>query len=267
MGIGSTWQTGGRGSRAVDQFRSRYHDPSITKWDIFHYVYAILHHPDYRQRYAANLRRELPRIAFIGTSESLGNDEPSPTAESSRVEAADDSPGRKSGVSQKKSPSSLPKAVAVERSSQATTKNAAAENKDVVVFHKFVHAGRRLAEIHVHYEQQPEYPLKKIEKPGEKLDYRVIKMKLSEDKTTLTYNQFLTLTDIPNQTYEYRLGNRSALEWIVDQYQISTDDRSCITNDPNRDDHPGYILRLIGQIISVSLETVKIVRGLPTLRI
>jgi predicted helicase len=231
MGIGSPWQTGGRGSRAVDQFRSRYHDPSITKWDIFHYVYAILHHPDYRQRYAANLRRELPRIPFIGTSESLGNDEPSPTAESSRVEAADDSPGRKSGVSQKKSPSSLPKAVAVERSSQATTKNAAAENKGVVVFHKFVHAGRRLAEIHVHYEQ------------------------------------FLTLTDIPNQTYEYRLGNRSALEWIVDQYQISTDKRSGITNDPNRDDDPGYMLRLIGQIISVSLETVKIVRGLPTLRI
>src|SRR5207249_3268154 len=58
---------------ALEQFRSHYGDPSITKWDIFHYVYAVLHHPAYRQRYAANLRRELPRIPFVGNS--LGNDE------------------------------------------------------------------------------------------------------------------------------------------------------------------------------------------------
>jgi hypothetical protein len=47
--------------------RFHYADSSITKWDIFHYIYAILQHPDYRQRYAANLRRELPRIPFVGT--------------------------------------------------------------------------------------------------------------------------------------------------------------------------------------------------------
>ncbi|MFZ0997124.1 MAG: type ISP restriction/modification enzyme [Candidatus Sulfotelmatobacter sp.] len=57
-------------------------------------------------------------------------------------------------------------------------------------------------------------------------------MKLSKDKSTLTYNQFLTLIGIPKETYEYRLGNRSALEWVIDQYQVSTDKRSGITNDP-----------------------------------
>lgn len=58
----------------------------------------------------------------------------------------------------------------------------------------------------MHYEQQPEYPLAKTEKAGERLDYRVTKMKLSKDKTSLIYNQFLTLSGIPPETYEYRLG-------------------------------------------------------------
>jgi predicted helicase len=105
--------------------------------------------------------------------------------------------------------------------------------KDLDVFRAFVAAGQRLAEIHVHYEQQPEYPLKKVEKAGEKLDYRVTKMKLSKDKGSLIYNQFLTLSCMPSATYEYRLGNRSALEWVIDQYQVSTDKRSDITNDQN----------------------------------
>jgi predicted helicase len=136
---------------------------------------------------------------------------------------------------------------------------------DLNVFRAFVTAGQRLADSHVHYEQQPEYPLMKVEKAGEKLDYRVTKMRLSKDKTTLIYNQFLTLSGIPPETFEYRLGNRSALEWVIDQYQVSTDKRSGITNDPNRDDDQQYILRLIGQVITVSLETVKLVRALPEL--
>jgi predicted helicase len=136
---------------------------------------------------------------------------------------------------------------------------------DLDRFRTLVKAGQRLAEIHVHYEQQPEYKLTKVEKKGEKLDYRVTKMKLSKDKTTLIYNQFLTLSAIPKESYEYRLGNRSALEWVIDQYQVSTDKRSGITNDPNRADDPQYILRLIGQVITVSLETLTIVRSLPPL--
>lgn len=138
--------------------------------------------------------------------------------------------------------------------------------KDVDVFRAArVKAAQRLAEIHVHYEQQPEYPLTKVEKTGEHLDYRVTKMKLSKDKTSVIYNRFRTLSGIPPKTYEYRLGNRSALEWIIDQYHFSTDKRSGITNDPNREDDPTYVLRLIGQVITVSLETVSIIRALPIL--
>jgi predicted helicase len=87
-------------------------------------------------------------------------------------------------------------------------------------------------------------------------------MKLSKDKRSLIYNDFLTLSGIPPEVFEYRLGNRSALDWIIDQYQVSTDKRSGITNDPNRPDDPDYIVRLVGQVISLSLETVSLVRSL-----
>jgi len=90
-------------------------------------------------------------------------------------------------------------------------------------------------------------------------------MRLSKDKSELRYNDFLTLKGIPPQVYEYRLGNRSALEWIVDQYQVKTDKRSGIVNDPNRLDDQQYILILIGQIITVSLETVDIVNKIDKL--
>ena len=66
---------------------------------------------------------------------------------------------------------------------------------------------------------------------------------------------------------DYRLGNRSALEWVIDQYRVSTDARSGIVNDPNRGDDPEYIVRLIGQVVTVSLETVKLVRELATLQL
>ena len=76
---------------------------------------------------------------------------------------------------------------------------------------------------------------------------------------------FLTLDGIPPETFEYRLRNRSALGWLINQYQVSTDKRSGITNDPNRPDDPEYIVRLLAQVITVSLETVKVVKGLPVL--
>src|SRR6185437_15784959 len=158
------------------------------KWDIFHAIYAILHHPEYRTRYAANLKRELPRIPFVPE------------------------------------------------------------------FHHYAKIGHALTELHLEYEQQKEYPLQRTEKGT--LNWRVEKMKLSKDKTQLTYNDFLTLSGIPPEVYEYRLGNRSALEWIVDQYKVSTDKRSWILNDPNREDDPEYIVRLIGQVVTVSMETV-----------
>jgi predicted helicase len=95
------------------------------------------------------------------------------------------------------------------------------------------------------------------------LDWRVEKMKLSTDKTQILYNEFLTLGGIPAKAFEYRLGNRSALDWIIDQYQVSTDKRSGIITDPNCLDDPEYIVRLIGKVVTVSVETVKIIKGLP----
>ena len=83
----------------------------------------------------------------------------------------------------------------------------------------------------------------------------VEKMRVGKDKASLIYNDSLMLSGIPAQCFEYRLGNRSALEWVIDQYQVSTDKRSGIVNDPNREDDPEYIIRLIGQVIYVSLET------------
>ncbi|MFM6190760.1 type ISP restriction/modification enzyme, partial [Planktothrix sp.] len=184
---------------SLEQFRNYYQDRTITKWDIFYYTYGLLHHPTYRERYAANLKRELPRIPY----------------------APD--------------------------------------------FRGFVNAGQQLADLHLNYEQQPEYNLKFIENDQVPLNWRVEKMKLSKDKTQIIYNEFLTLSGIPPEVFEYRLGNRSALDWIIDQYQVKIDKRSGIVNDPNRLDDEQYIVRLIGQVITVSLETVKIVKNLPDL--
>src|SRR5258708_31396636 len=73
----------------------------------------------------------------------------------------------------------------------------------------------------------------------------------------------LTLAGIPAEAFEYRLGNRSALEWVIDQYQVSTDKRSGITSDPNREDDERYIVDLVERVVQVSVETVRIVAGLP----
>jgi predicted helicase len=166
--------------------------------------------------------------------------------------------------------------------------------QDAKVFHAFAAPGQKLAELHVGYEQQPEFPLRRHENPQSPLNWRMERMKLikpgranvpaspycCEDReklglagtlalpaatATLVNNDFLTLDGIPPETFEYRLGNRSALEWVIDQYQVSTDKRSGITNDPNRPDDPEYIVRLLGQVITVSLETVKVVKELPAL--
>ena len=84
-------------------------------------------------------------------------------------------------------------------------------------------------------------------------------MKLSRDKTAVVVNEALTLAGIPPECFTYRLGNRSALEWVIDQYRVKTDKRSGITSDPNRADDPEYIVRLVGRIVTVSVETVKLV--------
>jgi len=179
---------------AVAQFRQHYSDPALTKEQIFHYLYALLHHPDYRERYAANLKRELPRIPF----------------------APD--------------------------------------------FAAFANAGRELARLHVEYESLPPWPLQEIETKGVPYGQRVEKMKLSPDRQSIQINASLTLAGIPPETFLYRLGSRSALEWVIEQYQVKGE------SDPNREDDPGYIVRLVGQVVRVSMETACIVKSLPNYR-
>ena len=185
---------------ALAEFRKHYGDETISKWDIFHYTYGILHHPEYREKYQANLKRDLPHIPF----------------------APD--------------------------------------------FWGFANAGAQLADIHVAYESQPKYDgLKYIETPDMPIDWRVEKMKLSKDKTQLVYNDFLKIDGIPSEAFAYRLSTRSALEWMINQYRVKVDKRSDIVNDPNRADQPRYIVDLIARVISVSLQTVEIVKRLPEL--
>ncbi len=117
--------------------------------------------------------------------------------------------------------------------------------------------------MHLDYEDLEPYELDWLETPDVPLSYAIEKMRLSKDKTQLKVNDSLTLGGIPPEVFEYRLGNRSALDWVIDQYCVKTDKRSGITSDPNRPDDPEYIVRLIGQVVWVSLETVRIVGGLP----
>jgi predicted helicase len=139
--------------------------------------------------------------------------------------------------------------------------------KDANIFRAYVEIGRKLADLHVHYERAAEYPLKRVENPELPLDWRVKKTRLSKDKTAIVYNDFLTLAGVPEAAFAYRLGNRSALEWVIDQYQVSTDARSGIINDPNRGDEPDYIVKLMGRVITVSLETQKLIAALPALEV
>jgi predicted helicase len=87
-------------------------------------------------------------------------------------------------------------------------------------------------------------------------------MKLTQDKAVVIVNESLTLSGIPQDCFQYRLGNRSALEWVIDQYQVSTDRRTGIVSDPNQLDDEEYIVRLVGKVVTVSVETVQLVNEL-----
>jgi predicted helicase len=188
---------------AQEQFQSHYGDASISKWDLFHYVYAVLHHPRYRERYAGNLKRQLPRIPY---APSLG------------------------------------------------------------AFRQFVEAGERLANLHVGYENAEPYDLNEVEDDTAEYDWRVEKMKFVDDaQTVLRYNDFLSLEGIPERAHDYRLGNRSALEWIVNQYKVRTYHRYDITHDPNDPEDEWHIVDLVKRVTTVSVETVDIVENLPDL--
>lgn len=183
---------------ALQKYQEQYKDKKITKWDIFYYIYGLLHHPGYREKYADNLKRDLPRIPF----------------------APD--------------------------------------------FRAFSKAGKELAKWHLDYESVEPYKLEFQLTKDVPLSYLVDdKMRLSKDKTELKVNPSLTLTGIPPETYEYSLGNRSALEWVIEYYVVKTFPRSGIKSDCNNYDDEEYIVKLVGKVVRVSLETVKIVKSLP----
>lgn len=137
-------------------------------------------------------------------------------------------------------------------------------------FHAFSKAGRALADLHLNYEEQPPCPDVLVE-GAESGNFRVEKMRFVSkgDKSAIQYNESIRLSNIPLDAYEYVVNGRSAIEWIMDRYQIRVDKASGIVNDPNdwatEHNKPRYILDLLLSIVTVSLETNKIVRGLPKL--
>ena len=142
-------------------------------------------------------------------------------------------------------------------------------------FDIFSRAGQQLADFHLNYESVDRYQLDwhaERTPPTYRVEKMLPKGKADSDEgnykvySTLKYNESLTLHGIPERAFAYRLGNRSALDWIVDQYRVKTDKRSGITHDPNGySDDPQYILKLIERVITVSLHTVDIIENLAKL--
>jgi predicted helicase len=203
----------------LKHFTDAYPTETISKEDLFYYIYGLLHSPDYRTKYADNLSKELPRIPKVSTAQD---------------------------------------------------------------FWAFSTAGRKLADLHINYETQPMYA---VEFVGGRLlldtlepkDFYVEKMKFGkssskaagkDDKTTIIYNSKITITGIPLEAYEYVVNGKPAIEWVMERYGVSTHKDSGIVNDANTwgletANNPRYPLDLLLRVITVSLETMKIVGGLP----
>ncbi len=204
---------------SLQQFLSAYPLEPVSREDIFHYVYGLLHSEDYRSRFRANLAKELPRIPCV---------------------------------------------------------------KPVEDYRAFRDAGKRLGELHVGYEDVNPHPAT-IDTGGELLmqdpevAYRVAKMKhagsgRNKDQATVIYNDHITIRDIPEAAWDYVVNGKPALSWVMERQCVRTDKASGIVSDANRYaietvGDPRYPLDLFLRVITVSLETMKIVRALPNLAI
>ncbi len=149
-------------------------------------------------------------------------------------------------------------------------------------FWAFVNAGKKLGEMHCDFDQAEIYPLKFIRgdtslvPPNDPVSfYRVEGMKFAGkrpklDKTTIVYNANITVTGIPLEAYDYVVNGKSAIEWVMERQCVKTDKASGIVNDANlyaieTMGDPAYPLKLLQRVITVSVETMKIVRSLPEL--
>lgn len=143
-------------------------------------------------------------------------------------------------------------------------------------FKKFEEAGRKLAKLHLGYEKVKPWPVREIgdsENPGRtvKMSYpRKVKDpesgKKVPDRTVLNVAENLTIEGIPVRAYDYVVNGKSAIDWLIKQYQVTTDAKSGIVNDPNEySKDPRYIVDLVEKVIRVSMETLDIVNGLPKL--
>ena len=151
------------------------------------------------------------------------------------------------------------------------------ETATVEAFSAFSEAGQQLLDLHIDYEEANPYPLEErlsADAPGEPERYRVKKMRWggtskAPDRSMIIYNDWITLASIPDEAHEYAVGPRSALAWLIDRYRVTTDKTSGIVNDPNdwatEHNQPRYILDLVKRIVTVSLETMAIVKSLPPL--
>jgi predicted helicase len=135
-------------------------------------------------------------------------------------------------------------------------------------FWKFSKAGRELAELHINYETVPAYPDVTIQ--GEESQFfKVEKMRFpkKDQKDTINFNSKIIITNIPEKAYEYQVNGKSAIEWVMERYQLSTHKESGIRNDPNdwaeEVGNPRYILDLLLSVINLSVQTVDIVNNLP----
>ena len=177
------------------QFQNHYQDPKISKEDIFHYVYGVLHCPTYRKTYEHNLKRDFPRIPYY---------------------------------------------------------------KDFALWSE---KGKKLMSLHIGFEDVKPYPLKRTD---QELSYAPRpKLKADKDLGQIQIDEQSLLSGIPEEAWAYKLGNRSALEWVLDQYKEKT------IKDPTIKerfdaykfaDHKEDVIALLGRVCRVSVETVKLVK-------
>lgn len=135
-------------------------------------------------------------------------------------------------------------------------------------FPKYVEIGRQLAELHLHYEAPADAAALGLDIAITKEDYTVSKMRFKKvgkdnDKGTIIFNDYITISNIPERAYEYVVNGRSAIEWIMESYRVKTDKDSGITDDPNTYGDEKYIFNLLISVISVSLKTLDLIESMP----